>query len=130
MIDTPIPSRDDPCRARAALPHHAPAPSYVCLECGTQCLIEEAWLDRDYGIQRFAEMPCTVNHDAIQSNFFGEHWSVCIHCGVQVERLHMPTGPQGADWGVGRTGSPRAQADFLSRLEYMRWFYHPDRHER
>jgi hypothetical protein len=120
-----VPYKDDQCPARdTGLSHFAEHPSYVCADCGQQCLIESAVVTDDQGLPltvMFGEVECIVDHDALVSGHDGKHWARCVQCDTMVEMRQPPIGPQGMSWGKGRIGSPRAQAQDQAKWGFMKW---------
>lgn len=126
-----IPFRDDQCPERSAgLSHFAEAPDYICADCNTQCVIEDVVVELEDGSSLevvIGERECTVDHGSLMPSRHdasqGTRWSHCGFCDVQIEQGYPQHGPQGPSWGKGRTGSSRAQKDWMNKLEYMRWYY-------
>ena len=137
-----IPFRDEYCPARGpALSHMADYPSYVCVECGQQCVIEAVKLIDVKGVWKIAEVECIVDHASLEVGRVGTNisskgsatgitWSMCPQCGVIIEPQHAIGIEAGPPWGIGRSGSPRAVAQYQTILDYMKWFYAEERHER
>lgn len=137
-----VPYADDQCPARGpSLTHFASDPDYICAECSQQCLIEtvevggEPWLDSAKGWRvdlpalrvELAERECITDHDAIIGGRItdqgGAAWVHCPTCNTMIEPRFEQLGPQGNNWGPGRSGSPRQQAMEQQRWGFMAWFY-------